>query len=170
MSYGDTDMGADGILSFFAHHTCGDYCDAGWAAPHETAHFLTPVGHTTRWDGDTAVYVDSDGEHAYVPGLEAVSEGTESSAGESADASDGSAEGEEESVEYSEEDSAEYSEEDSAEYSEDESAAGEESAVYSEEEDVEYEGVEYEGVEYETAEEEGSEVYAEYDEYSEDEA
>lgn len=35
-AYGVTDLGPDGIVSFFARHICGLFCRAGWARPRGT--------------------------------------------------------------------------------------------------------------------------------------
>lgn len=32
-AYGVTDLGADGVASFFSRHACGHYCRPGWARP-----------------------------------------------------------------------------------------------------------------------------------------
>jgi len=31
--YGPTDLGKDGIITFFAYHDCNDYCNASWRRP-----------------------------------------------------------------------------------------------------------------------------------------
>ncbi|KAH7161025.1 kinase-like domain-containing protein [Dactylonectria macrodidyma] len=45
--YGVTDLGPDGISSFFSHHDCNDYCRPNWTQPANPVRFFNPVASTT---------------------------------------------------------------------------------------------------------------------------
>ncbi|KAI1213568.1 kinase-like domain-containing protein [Annulohypoxylon truncatum] len=45
--YGVTDLGPDGINSFFSQHNCNNYCRSTWAKPSRTAPIFPPVAGTT---------------------------------------------------------------------------------------------------------------------------
>ncbi|KAL9476272.1 hypothetical protein ACSS6W_006113 [Trichoderma asperelloides] len=45
--YGVTDLGPDGISSFFRQHTCNDYCRSGWIKPGHPTRRFNPVRGTT---------------------------------------------------------------------------------------------------------------------------
>ena len=45
--YGVTDLGPDGISSFFSHHTCNNYCRPNWTAPAAPLQYFRPVPGTT---------------------------------------------------------------------------------------------------------------------------
>ncbi len=47
MTYGDTDMGPEGISNFFAVHRCNNYCDPKWMKPAEPHNYYDPMRHTT---------------------------------------------------------------------------------------------------------------------------
>lgn len=141
MTYGGTDMGADGMYSFFNEHVCNSFCDENWLEPGYTAPFLRPVGATTRWDGTTARYVDEDGTHTYVPRVSDTDE--EATESESADGSQSQSESEVESELVSEL----VSESEAESASVDEEEQEEEYEEYEEEEEEESEeGEEQESV------------------------
>mmetsp|Transcript_21048 Transcript_21048/g.31631 ORF Transcript_21048/g.31631 Transcript_21048/m.31631 type:complete len:107 (+) Transcript_21048:801-1121(+) len=50
-SYGPTDLGSEGINSFFAHHTCNEYCHSNWTT------LRNPVGYNYATQGTTMEYV-----------------------------------------------------------------------------------------------------------------
>ncbi|KAK3998156.1 kinase-like domain-containing protein [Cladorrhinum sp. PSN332] len=45
--YGVTDLGPDGISSFFSHHTCNEYCRSSWTAPSNPQPFFRAVPGTS---------------------------------------------------------------------------------------------------------------------------
>jgi hypothetical protein len=45
--YGVTDLGADGIVSFFSQHSCNGYCRPNWTAPANPRQLFKPVPGTT---------------------------------------------------------------------------------------------------------------------------
>lgn len=45
--YGVTDLGPDGISSFFAQHSCNDFCRSHWARPANPMQYFRPVQSTT---------------------------------------------------------------------------------------------------------------------------
>ncbi|KHO01337.1 MHCK/EF2 kinase [Metarhizium album ARSEF 1941] len=45
--YGVTDLGPDGISSFFAQHYCNNYCHRSWTRPGSTLQYFRPVPGTT---------------------------------------------------------------------------------------------------------------------------
>jgi hypothetical protein len=45
--YGVTDLGRDGILSFFAQHACNAHCRPGWTRPAGARQVFDPVPGTT---------------------------------------------------------------------------------------------------------------------------
>lgn len=45
--FGVTDLGSDGISSFFSQHICSDYCDAEWTQPANPIARFKPVKGTT---------------------------------------------------------------------------------------------------------------------------
>lgn len=47
MSYGVTDMGPEGISSFFALHRCNHYCDPNWSKPADPYYFYDAYQATT---------------------------------------------------------------------------------------------------------------------------
>lgn len=50
-AYGVTDLGPRGISSFFAAHTCTDWCRRSWATPARPTRHYAPVKATTMEDG-----------------------------------------------------------------------------------------------------------------------
>jgi len=46
-SYGVTDLGADGISTFFAQHRCNQYCQAHWQMPRYTGVYYAVTSGTT---------------------------------------------------------------------------------------------------------------------------
>ncbi|KAJ1628617.1 kinase-like domain-containing protein [Pavlovales sp. CCMP2436] len=46
-AYGVTDLGLDGITSFFAHHVCTAYCRSSWARPKNAVVIFASVQGTT---------------------------------------------------------------------------------------------------------------------------
>jgi len=51
-SYGVTDLGAEGISTFFAEHCCTRYCQAHWQIPRNTAvHYAVRSGTTMELYG-----------------------------------------------------------------------------------------------------------------------
>ena len=45
--FGPTDLGAAGISSFFAHHTCNEYCRSEWRKPRNQTPYYTATAGTT---------------------------------------------------------------------------------------------------------------------------
>ncbi|KAK4234535.1 kinase-like domain-containing protein [Achaetomium macrosporum] len=45
--YGVTDLGPDGISSFFSHHCCNNYCRPNWTAPANPVQYFRPTRSTT---------------------------------------------------------------------------------------------------------------------------
>ncbi len=45
--YGVTDLGRDGITSFFSQHTCNRYCRRKWINPTNPRRHFAPVAGTT---------------------------------------------------------------------------------------------------------------------------
>ncbi|RCI15172.1 hypothetical protein L249_6881 [Ophiocordyceps polyrhachis-furcata BCC 54312] len=45
--YGVTDLGSDGISSFFSQHNCNDFCRPNWTQPANPARYFRPVPGTT---------------------------------------------------------------------------------------------------------------------------
>jgi Alpha-kinase family len=45
--YGPTDLGANGISSFFAHHQCNEFCKSDWRQPHNPTKFYARTAGTT---------------------------------------------------------------------------------------------------------------------------
>lgn len=45
--YGVTDLGSDGISSFFSQHDCNDYCRSNWTKPANPTQYFRPVASTT---------------------------------------------------------------------------------------------------------------------------
>ncbi|KAH6856263.1 kinase-like domain-containing protein [Chaetomium sp. MPI-CAGE-AT-0009] len=45
--YGVTDLGPDGISTFFHQHNCNAFCSSDWIQPAEREMHFTPVSHTT---------------------------------------------------------------------------------------------------------------------------
>ncbi|KAI1452468.1 kinase-like protein [Annulohypoxylon moriforme] len=45
--YGVTDLGPDGISSFFSQHRCNSYCRSNWAKPSRPVQIFPPVAGTT---------------------------------------------------------------------------------------------------------------------------
>jgi hypothetical protein len=45
--YGVTDLGPDGIRSFFSQHACNNYCRPHWTRPADPRPFFRPVQSTT---------------------------------------------------------------------------------------------------------------------------
>lgn len=45
--YGVTDLGPDGISSFFSQHTCNEYCRPNWTQPANPVRHFVPVAGTT---------------------------------------------------------------------------------------------------------------------------
>jgi hypothetical protein len=53
--FGPTDLGRDGIITFFSQHECGEYCSREWTRPRERAVLISPTPHTCmRRTGPTA--------------------------------------------------------------------------------------------------------------------
>ncbi len=50
MDYGSTDMGPDGILTFFHQHTCNQFCDESWDTPYNTGQYIESEMSTVVWD------------------------------------------------------------------------------------------------------------------------
>ena len=49
-SYGPTDLGSEGIESFFANHQCNEFCESHWGRPHRSfAHFARTRGTTFQF-------------------------------------------------------------------------------------------------------------------------
>ncbi|KAI1768966.1 kinase-like protein [Hypoxylon sp. FL1150] len=46
-SYGVTDLGPDGISSFFSQHSCNHYCRSNWTKPSNPVRHFRPVAGTT---------------------------------------------------------------------------------------------------------------------------
>jgi len=46
-SFSPTDLGVDGILSFFDKHRCGDYCRQDWAMPRSRSLGRIPIQRGT---------------------------------------------------------------------------------------------------------------------------
>lgn len=46
-SYGVTDLGPDGISTFFARHVCSQYCQAHWHKPRATTTYYSCAASTT---------------------------------------------------------------------------------------------------------------------------
>lgn len=145
MSYGSTDMGIDGIDSFFYEHQCNAYCNDDWRKPDLPMPAFVPVSSTTVWDGATARYIDDDGaSREYTPMIDSdesehtgTSAGTEDEEIEYAGVEDNASEGKQvaESETEAVAESDEYEVASESEYeSESESAA--ESPVQSEAEEV----------------------------------
>jgi hypothetical protein len=56
-SYGVTDLGPDGISTFFARHSCSRYCQAHWTQPRNTAvHYALSSGTTMELHNERHVY------------------------------------------------------------------------------------------------------------------
>lgn len=45
--YGVTDLGSDGISSFFSQHGCNDYCRSNWTRPANPTQYFRPDVNTT---------------------------------------------------------------------------------------------------------------------------
>ena len=45
--YGVTDLGADGIVNFFGHHTCNEFCRSAWSMPRDARKMFRPQKSTT---------------------------------------------------------------------------------------------------------------------------
>lgn len=45
--YGVTDLGRDGISSFFSQHDCNNFCRPNWTKPANPQQFFRPVPGTT---------------------------------------------------------------------------------------------------------------------------
>jgi Alpha-kinase family len=45
--YGPTDLGSEGISSFFAKHKCNEYCQSSWQKPHDQTPYYTLTAGTT---------------------------------------------------------------------------------------------------------------------------
>lgn len=45
--YGPTDLGREGISSFFAHHVCNEYCRSNWQSPKKPTSYYRATAHTT---------------------------------------------------------------------------------------------------------------------------
>ena len=41
--YGPTDLGSEGIVTFFSQHNCGRFCDARWTRPKNSRYAVLPV-------------------------------------------------------------------------------------------------------------------------------
>ncbi|OTA95529.1 hypothetical protein M434DRAFT_69283 [Hypoxylon sp. CO27-5] len=48
--FGVTDLGPDGILSFFSQHRCNSYCRPNWAKPRDTAPIFPAVAGTSMME------------------------------------------------------------------------------------------------------------------------
>ncbi|KAI1798734.1 kinase-like protein [Daldinia bambusicola] len=48
MEYGDTDLGPDGITSFFSQHRCTAFCRPDWARPAHAVQIYNAAPHTAR--------------------------------------------------------------------------------------------------------------------------
>jgi hypothetical protein len=58
--FGPTDLGPDGISSFFSTHVCNEYCRSNWARPRRPVQYFTPVAGTTMTEHDPAYPALSD--------------------------------------------------------------------------------------------------------------
>ena len=45
--FGPTDLGSEGISTFFAHHECNEFCSAQWRKPSNARSFYRPTAGTT---------------------------------------------------------------------------------------------------------------------------
>lgn len=45
--YGPTDLGKNGISTFFAHHDCNEFCRSQWRKPRDTRSYYRPTAGTT---------------------------------------------------------------------------------------------------------------------------
>ncbi|KAI0180409.1 kinase-like protein [Hypoxylon sp. FL1284] len=52
--YGVTDLGPDGISSFFSYHVCNDYCRSNWTKPGNARPVFRPVAGTTMMRRDVS--------------------------------------------------------------------------------------------------------------------
>jgi hypothetical protein len=52
-AYGVTDLGTEGILTFFHNHECNEYCKPHWSLPRHTEQYFKTSGGTTmmEWQG-----------------------------------------------------------------------------------------------------------------------
>jgi hypothetical protein len=56
-SYGVTDLGPDGISTFFARHRCSRYCQPHWTQPRNTAvHYALSSGTTMELGSERHLY------------------------------------------------------------------------------------------------------------------
>lgn len=63
MDYGSTDMGAEGILTFFHQHTCNQFCDENWSTPYSTGQYIESEMNTVVWDPNREEHlVEQDGD------------------------------------------------------------------------------------------------------------
>lgn len=46
-AFGPTDLGAEGISTFFAHHVCNEYCKSGWCRPRDQTRYYARTAGTT---------------------------------------------------------------------------------------------------------------------------
>jgi hypothetical protein len=45
--FGVTDLGAEGISSFFSNHRCNEYCKSSWSRPADQTRYFTPQAGTS---------------------------------------------------------------------------------------------------------------------------
>ena len=56
-SYGVTDLGPDGISTFFARHSCNQYCQGHWQTPRNVAvHYAMRAGTTMELFNECHMY------------------------------------------------------------------------------------------------------------------
>lgn len=51
--YGATDLGPQGISSFFSNHRCNEFCKAGWLRPRDQTRYFQPQMGTSMAGGGT---------------------------------------------------------------------------------------------------------------------
>lgn len=67
--FGLTDLGQEGIINFFHHHTCGQFCMDQWLVPRSTKKFYPLPKTTFVLPQDRTAGVDLGFEFAPVPNL-----------------------------------------------------------------------------------------------------
>lgn len=63
--FGPTDLGPDGISSFFSTHVCNEYCRQGWSRPRVAVQVFAPEQGTTMTLTNTAGHPPLSNQYRY---------------------------------------------------------------------------------------------------------